>query len=207
MTSAAGTDGTTKARSATAISWVDRPLRRAMLTNAASPPYFNIERGSARSTFSICGCNELRRCCGRRSGRAKIEIHGRRSLRARLRREKWSWRKTEHARDQIGRETAYRDVVVLHRGVEIPPFDRDPVLGSFQLCLQAEKILVCAQFRITLDHHQQTRERIAQLPLSSLELLQLRRIGGRLVWVELHTTDAGACIRYFDEGRFLDIRR
>src|SRR5438552_2698580 len=77
-----------------------------------------------------------RRCrCRRRSRRAKIELHGRGFFRARLRSEERFRRKTEHARDQICRETAHRHVVVLHRLVEVAALDGNSVLGSFQLRL------------------------------------------------------------------------
>src|SRR6266480_4485503 len=79
---------------------------------------------------------------GRRRGRAKIKLHRRRFLRARLRCEKWSRRKTEHSRNQICRKTPHSHVVVLHGSVEVTPLDRDPVLRSFQLRLQTKKILI-----------------------------------------------------------------
>src|SRR5438876_11638315 len=79
---------------------------------------------------------------GRRRGRAKIKLHRRRFLRARLRCEKWSRRKTEHSRNQVCRKTPHRYVVVLHRTVEVTAFDRDSVLRSFQLRLQTQKILI-----------------------------------------------------------------
>src|SRR5437763_16556808 len=72
---------------------------------------------------------------GWRRRRAKIKLHGRRFLRARLRREKWPRRKTEHSRNQICRKTPHRHVVVLHRTVEVTAFDRDSILRSFQLRL------------------------------------------------------------------------
>src|SRR5262249_24614558 len=84
----------------------------------------------------------LWRRCGRRSMRAKIKLHRRRFFRARLRSEEWFRRKTEHARDQICRKAAHRHVVVLHRLVEVPALDGNSVLGSFQLRLQTEKVLV-----------------------------------------------------------------
>src|SRR4029077_16362488 len=81
--------------------------------------------------------------CGRRwSGRAKIELHRRRLFRARLRSEERFGRKTEHARDQICRETAHRDVVVLHRLVEVAALDGNFVPRSFQLPLLTQKVLV-----------------------------------------------------------------
>src|SRR5437867_12634116 len=79
---------------------------------------------------------------GGRWWRAKIKLRGWRFLRAWLRSEEWSRRETEHARHKICGETPHRDVVVLHRLVEVAAFDRDPVLGSFQLRLQTEKVLV-----------------------------------------------------------------
>src|SRR6266496_4764916 len=78
----------------------------------------------------------------RRRRRAKIKLHRWRFLRARLRSEKWSRRKTEHSRDQVCRETAHCHVVVLHGCVEVPALDRDPVLRAFQLRLQTNKILI-----------------------------------------------------------------
>src|SRR4029453_2588146 len=114
---------------------------------------------TAKSRITLRCCRRRGRWRGSRS--AEIKIHRRRRFRARLCGEKRPRRKTEHARDQIGRETAHCNVVVLHRGVEVYVLARYPVLGSFELRLQAEKILVGTQFRITLDHHQQTRERIA----------------------------------------------
>src|SRR5882724_11667709 len=79
---------------------------------------------------------------GRRRRRAKIKLHGRWFLRARLRREKWPRRKAEHSRNQICRKTPHRHVVVLHGSVEVTAFDRNPVLRSFQLRLQTKKILI-----------------------------------------------------------------
>src|SRR5437868_12479848 len=57
---------------------------------------------------------------GRRRRRAKIKLHRRRFLCARLRSEKWPRRKAQHARNQIRLETAHCHVVVLHSGVEVP---------------------------------------------------------------------------------------
>src|SRR3954451_3032 len=74
--------------------------------------------------------------CGRRwSGRVEIELNRRRLFRTRLRSEERSRRETEHARDQVRRETAHRHVVLLHGVVEVSALDGDSVLGSFQLCL------------------------------------------------------------------------
>src|SRR6266487_5793024 len=111
-----------------------------MLINAPSPPYFNIEQETARSTFSICACNALRCCRGRgrrrRCRRTETgKIHSRWSLRALLRCEKWALRKTEHPSNQICRETSHSRVVILHRSVEISPLDGNAVLGSFKLRL------------------------------------------------------------------------
>src|SRR6266446_9897887 len=80
------------------------------------------------------------RSCWRR--RAEIEIHGRRSFRARLRGEEWPRRKTEHAGDKICRKAPRGRVVTLHRSVEVAALDRNSVLRAFELGLQAEKALV-----------------------------------------------------------------
>src|SRR4029453_11880827 len=134
---------------------------------------------------------------GRRPRGAKIKLHRRGFLLARLCCEKWSWRKTEHSRNQICREAAHCHVVILHGGIEVPALDRDSVLRSFQLRLQTEKVLVGLQFWISLHHQQQARERIAQLSLRSLELFKLRCIGRRPVWVKLHTANTGPRVGYF----------
>src|SRR4029453_2209455 len=138
-----------------------------------------------------------RRGSRRRRRGAKIKLHRRRFLRARLCCEKWSRRKTEHSRNQICREAAHCHVVILHGGIEVPALDRDSVLRSFQLRLQTEKVLVGLQFWISLHHQQQARERIAQLSLRSLELFKLRCIGRRPVWVKLHTANTGPRVGYF----------
>src|SRR6266513_4247624 len=140
------------------------------------------------------------RCRRRSGGRAKIKIHSRWSLRALLRCEKWALRKTEHSRDEICRETSHRRVVILHRSIEISALDGNTVLGSFKLRLQVKKSLVRLYLGITLNHNQQPRERITQLPLCRLKLLELRGLGWRLVRIELRAADAGACIRHFDQG-------
>src|SRR5438876_7985766 len=86
----------------------------------------------------------LGRCrrCRRRSGRAEIELYRRRPFRARLGSKEWSRRKAKHACHQIGRETAHCHIVVLHSAIEITAFDRNSILGSFQLRLQTEKTLI-----------------------------------------------------------------
>src|SRR5215472_9663425 len=81
-----------------------------------------------------------RRCRGRGSRRAKIELHRRWPFRARLRSEKWFRRKTKHTGYEVCGETAHRHIIVLHSAIEVTAFDRDSVLGSFQLRLQTEKI-------------------------------------------------------------------
>src|SRR6266566_5186863 len=191
-----------------AISWVDRPLRRAMLTNAASPPYFNIEQETARSTFSIWACNELLCCRRRRRRRTETgKIHCRRSLRSLLRRKKRFRRKPKHSSYRICWKSANRRVEVLDRRIEIISLDRDAVFRSFELRLQFLKILRRAKFRIALAHQQQTRKRITQLPLRRLKLLQLRRVGWCLGRVQLHPPHARPGVRHFGQSRFLEISR
>src|SRR6266705_4577256 len=191
-----------------AISWVDRPLRRAMLTNAASPPYFNIEQETARSTFSIWACNELRCCRRRRRRRTETgKIHCRRSLRSLLRRKKRFRRKPKHSSNYICWKSANRRVEVLDRRIEIISLDRDAVFRSFELRLQFPKILRRAKFRIALAHQQQTRKGITQLPLRSLKLLQLRRVGWCLSRIQLHPPHARPGVRHFGQSRFLEISR
>src|SRR4029453_2612016 len=133
---------------------------------------------------------------GRRCG-AKIKLHRRRFFCACLCCEKWSRRKAEHSRNQVCRETTHCHVVILHGIIEVPALDRDPVLRSFQLRLQTEKVLIGLQFWISLHHQQQARERSAQLSLRSLELFKLRCIGRRPVWVKLHTANTGPRVGYF----------
>src|SRR6266487_2473714 len=82
------------------------------------------------------------RCCRRWGRRTKIKLHRRWPLRAFSRGEEWSRRKTKHTCDQIGRETAHRHIVVLHSAIEITAFDRNSILGSFQLRLQTKKTLI-----------------------------------------------------------------
>src|SRR5262249_20920296 len=101
-----------------------------------------------------------RRCGRRRSGRGKIELDRRRLFWARLRSEERFRRKTEHARDQICRETAHRHVVVLYGLVEVATLDGNSILGSFQLRLQTQKVLVRFQFRIALRDEKQSRQGI-----------------------------------------------
>src|SRR6266404_4884454 len=104
-----------------------------------------------RSTITLWRSARRRRG----SGRTEIKIHRRRSFRALSCLEERPRRKTKHSRDQICRETAYRGIVILHRGIEVPAFDRDPVFGPFELRLQTQKTLVGPQFRIALNYHQQ----------------------------------------------------
>ena len=99
-------------------------------------------RAIARCYSRIANHLWRRRRRRRRSGRAEIELHRWRLFRARLRSEERPWRKTQHTRHEICWETAHRDIVVLHCLVEITAFDRDSVLGAFELRLQTEKILV-----------------------------------------------------------------
>ena len=87
----------------------------------------------------------------------------------------------------------------MHNAVEVAALNRDPVLSAFELGLQTLEILVGAQLRISLDHDEQPRERVAQLPLRRLEFLQLRGIAGRFVWIELHAADAGPRVGHFHE--------
>src|SRR5439155_24135014 len=63
------------------------------------------------------------RCCRRRSGRAKIELHRRWPFRARLGSEEGVRRKTKHACNQICREAAHRHIVVWHRAGELTALD------------------------------------------------------------------------------------
>src|SRR5437763_13947289 len=74
--------------------------------------------------------------CGRCwSGRVEIELNRRRFFRTRLRRKERFRRKTQHARDEVRRDTAHRHVVLLDGVVEVSALDGDSVLGSFKLCL------------------------------------------------------------------------
>src|SRR6266478_8545455 len=153
-----------------------------------------------RSTIKID--NYVRCRCGRsrRRGRTEIEIHGRGLLRALLGSEEWARSESKHPGDRVGRKTAHGRIEVLHRAVEIISFDRDPVFRAFELCLKSEKILVRLQLGITFDHYEQSRERVAQLSLRSLEFFELLGIGRRFVWVELHASDARPRIGHFDNG-------
>ena len=74
----------------------------------------------------------------------------------------------------------------------------------------ALEILEClgrAELRIIFAHHQESRQRGAQLPLGLLEFFQLGRIGRRLARIELHLADAGPRVGHFGQRRFLEIRR
>src|SRR5262249_22663978 len=48
---------------------------------------------------------------------------------------------------------------------------------------------------------------VAQLSLSGLKLLQLRRVRRRFVWIKLYPANAGPRVCHFDESRFLEIGR
>src|SRR5437762_2167801 len=95
-----------------------------------------------------------RRWRSRRRGRTEIEINRRRFLRALLCFEERPRRKTKHSRNQVGWKSADCNVVHLHRGVEFVSFDRDPVLRSLKLRLQAAEIFGRSELRIIFGDHQ-----------------------------------------------------
>ena len=59
--------------------------------------------------------------------------------------------------------------------------------------------------RIIFAHHQQPRERGAQLALRFLELLQLCRIRWRFVRIKLNPAHTGSCISHCFQCRFLEV--
>ena len=124
-----------------------------------------------------------------------------------MRFEEWPWRETKHSREKVRREGADGDVVILHRSIEVPAFNGNAVLGSFQLGLEILEILGGAQFRVALAHHQQARKCVAQLSLRRLKFLQFCRVGWSVIGIDLHPPDAGASIRHFRQCRFLKICR
>src|SRR5205823_9909221 len=66
-------------------------------------------------------------------------------------------------------------------------------------------VQTCALPILTFDHYEQSRERVAQLSLRSLEFFELPGIGRRFVWVELHAPDARSRVGHFDNCRFLEV--
>src|SRR6267143_401970 len=96
----------------------------------------------------------LRRASRRGYGcrRGEIELHRRRFFRARLGVKERPRRKAKHAGKQLRRERHHGSVIALHRFVEFIALDRDSILRPFELRLQAEEILVRAQFRVTFAH-------------------------------------------------------
>src|SRR5438270_3734658 len=145
-----------------------------------------------------------RRCC--RSAAERREVYGWRFLGARRGGEKRPGLEAKHLVQHVGWETFQRGVVLLHRGIEIVSFDRDPILGSFQLHLQILKRLRGLELRIIFAHHQQPRQRGAELSLGFLEFLQLRRIRRRLARIEFYLAHACPRVRYFRERGLFEIR-
>src|SRR2546423_13348078 len=143
--------------------------------------------------------------CGRR-GRTEIEIHGRGCFSSWLSSEVRSGRKTKHAGNEIRREAAHLRVVSLHDFIEFIPLNGDTVLGSFELRLQRQEVLICLQLRVTLNHDEQSRQRVTQLALGRLELFELLRIRRRLVRIQLNSADARARVRDLGQGRLLKVR-
>jgi hypothetical protein len=108
----------------------------------------------------------------------------------------------EDLRGHIVREGADHPVVCLHRLHVAVACHGDAVLGAFQLRLQVLEQAVGLQLRIVLADHHQPRQRIAQLALRGLELLQLLRIVQR-IGVDLQAADLGAGFGHFDEDLLL----
>lgn len=73
--------------------------------------------------------------------------------------------KSEHAGNDVLRETADAGVVFASCFVEFPAFHADAVFGSFQLCLQLLKILVGFQVWIIFRDGKQTAQCTAYFSL------------------------------------------
>src|SRR5690349_20944165 len=71
-------------------------------------------------------------------------------------------------------------VVVAYRLAVAHALDRDAVLGSLELALQREEVLVGLELRIALDGDQQPAQRATQLGLRLLELLERGRVVDQL---------------------------
>jgi hypothetical protein len=118
-----------------------------------------------------------------------------------------------HARDEARRKAADGDVVRRGHLVVALALDGDAVLGSFELRLQFEEVLIRLEVGILLDDDQQPRERAGETGLGLLELGQLRRIvrngrtGSRRSARRGNLSHARAGVDDRFERRLLEIRR
>src|ERR1700693_5982517 len=159
-----------------------------------------------RFPFTVSRFPASLRGCRRRCRRPEVELHRRGPFGSGRRLEVGLLLEPEHPRDQVGRESEPRRVVVLGRLVVIHTGDRDAVLRPLQLRLEVPEVGICLELRVLLDDHEQALQRPAESRLSLLVLRQLRRVGRGRSRRDLRPSDGGPRLRHGFERGLLELR-
>src|SRR5580693_1035520 len=120
-------------------------------------------------------CGWLGRRRRTRHGRsAGVETHGRRRCDLLLvgNREVRLHLEVEHLGGEVHREGAHRDVVALYRLDVAVTRHGDAIFRALELRLQVAEVLIGLEVGVALHHYHQTAERLGQLALRGLVLLE-----------------------------------
>src|SRR4029450_4226888 len=138
----------------------------------------------------------------RTTARSRLEFHLGRSGRVGRRLEERPGLKAGEPGNERAREEAEAGVVVARGLIELPALYGDPVLGSLELALQGQEVLVRLEVGVALDGDQQARQRARELALRLLALLQRLRSRERF-GRELDRRGAGPRLRDLFQHRAL----
>src|SRR4029450_305847 len=138
----------------------------------------------------------------RTTARSRLEFHLGRSGRVGRRLEERPGLKAGEPGNERAREEAEAGALVARGLIELPALYGDPVLGSLELALQGQEVLVRLELGVALDGDQQARQGARELALRLLELLQRLGILQRFRR-ELDRGGAGPRLRHLFQHRAL----
>jgi hypothetical protein len=134
------------------------------------------------------------------------KVHAWRRFSARHTLEIRFWLKSEPTGINHRREGTDLGDVALDGVIEITSRHGDPILGSFNLCLQIAKIVIRLQLRIVLTDREQPAERSCQRVLSLFKLAKLLWVGRSLGGIDGHFCSVRPSVHDICECRFLEVR-